>query len=125
MIKGIGIDVVDNSRIKFLHEKYDDSFAKKILSPQELVEYSDTQSKINYLAKHFASKEAFSKAIGTGLFRQGVYPSMISVSHDKLGKPVFVLDVSLSKIMTKRNITSSNLSISDIDSITTAMVILE
>ena len=125
MIKGIGIDVLDNSRIKFLHEKYDDSFAKKILSPQELVEYSDTQSKINYLAKHFASKEAFSKAIGTGLFRQGVYPSMISVSHDKLGKPVFALNLSLSKIMTKRNITSSNLSISDIDSITTAMVILE
>ena len=75
MIKGIGIDLVENKRIELLYEKYKHTFAEKILSEDELVEYHQSDSKVSYLSKHFASKEAFSKAIGTGLFRKGLYPA--------------------------------------------------
>ena len=125
MIKGIGIDLVENKRIELLYEKYKDAFAEKILSEDELVEYRQSNSKVSYLSKHFASKEAFSKAIGTGLFRKGLYPALINIGHNKLGKPEFIANEELSRILNKNNINSSHLSISDTTELTTAIVILE
>ena len=89
MIKGIGIDLVENNRIKDLFNKYGEKFAKKILSNTEMSEFMKSDSQINYLSKNFASKEALSKALGTGLYREGVYPSQITVTHADSGKPFF------------------------------------
>ena len=125
MIKGIGIDLVENKRIELLYEKHKHAFAEKILSEDELEEYHQSNSKVSYLSKHFASKEAFSKAIGTGLFRKGLYPALITVGHNELGKPEFIVDEELSRILNKNNINSSHLSISDTTELTTAIVILE
>ena len=49
MIKGIGIDLIDNSRIKVLYEKYGQVFAKKILSENEMIEFKKSKSPVNYL----------------------------------------------------------------------------
>jgi len=125
VIKGIGIDLVENKRIELLYEKYKHTFAEKILSEDELAEYHQSNSKVSYLSKHFASKEAFSKAIGTGLFRKGLYPASINIGHNELGKPEFIVDEKLSRILNKNNINSSHLSISDTTELTTAIVILE
>jgi len=125
VIKGIGIDLVKNKRIELLYEKYKHAFAEKILSEDELAEYHQSNSKVSYLSKHFASKEAFSKAIGTGLFRKGLYPALINIGHNKLGKPEFIANEELSRILNKNNINSSHLSISDTTELTTAIVILE
>jgi len=125
VIKGIGIDLVENKRIELLCEKYKHTFAEKILSEDELVEYHQSNSKVSYLSKHFASKEAFSKAIGTGLFRKGLYPALINIGHNQLGKPEFIVNKELSRILNKNNINSLHLSISDTIELTTAIVILE
>ena len=45
MIKGIGIDLVENKRIELLYEKYKHTFAEKILSEDELAEYHISKSK--------------------------------------------------------------------------------
>ena len=90
MIKGIGIDLIDNSRIQVLHEKYGQVFAKKILSKAEMIEFKKSRFPVSYLAKHFTSKEALSKALGTGLYRRGIFPSKLTVDHDDMGKPFFI-----------------------------------
>ena len=125
MIKGIGIDLVENDRIKFLHNKYGAKFAKKILSKAEFAEFLNTNSPANYLSKNFASKEALSKAIGTGLYRYGVYPSSFTVTHTELGKPFFIINEVLEKLLGKLSANSLFLSISDSDKYSIAMVIME
>ena len=125
MIKGIGIDLIDNSRIQVLHEKYGQVFAKKILSEAEMIEFTKSKSPVSYLAKHFASKEALSKALGTGLYRRGIFPSNLTVDHDDAGKPFFIKNDSLLEVL--RSISASNifLSISDTNNHSTAMVLVE
>ena len=125
MIKGIGIDLIDNSRIQVLHEKYGQVFAKKILSTAEMIEFGKSRSPVNYLAKHFTSKEALSKALGTGLYRRGISPSKLTVDHDDMGKPFFIKDYSLLEVL--KSISASNifLSISDTDNHSTAIVLVE
>jgi holo-[acyl-carrier protein] synthase len=125
VIKGIGIDLIDNSRIQVLYEKYGQVFAKKILSEAEMIEFTKSKSPISYLAKHFASKEALSKALGTGLYRRGIFPSNLTVGHDDAGKPFFIKNDSLLEVL--RSISASNifLSISDTNSHSTAMVLVE
>ena len=125
MIKGIGIDLIDNSRIQVLHEKYGQVFAKKILSEAEMIEFTKSKSPISYLAKHFASKEALSKALGTGLYRRGIFPSNLTVDHDDTGKPFFIKNDSLLEVL--RSISASNifLSVSDTNNHATAMVLVE
>ena len=125
MIKGIGIDIVEISRIKFLYDKYGIRFAKKILSTIEMDEFSKTQSPENYLSKNFASKEALSKALGTGLYRNGVYPSKITVTHAETGKPFFLINGRLEKLLKNMSSTKLFLSISDSNQHSVAMVVME
>ena len=125
MIKGIGIDLIDNSRIQVLHEKYGQVFAKKILSEAEMIEFTESKYPVSYLPKHFASKEALSKALGTGLYRRGIFPSNLTVDHDDAGKPFFIKNDSLLEVL--RSISASNifLSVSDTNNHATAMVLVE
>ena len=125
MIKGIGIDLIDNSRIHILYEKYGQVFAKKILSETEMTEFNQSSSPASYLAKHFASKEALSKALGTGLYRRGISPSKLTVDHDDAGKPFFVKNDSLLEVLKSISASSIFLSISDTNNYSTAMVLVE
>ena len=67
MIFGIGTDIVNIRRIDEM--KSLQTFAKKILSDKELTFYNQIrkEKKVMYLSKQFAAKEAFSKAVGTGI----------------------------------------------------------
>ena len=77
MIIGIGIDLISNDRIKKILKKFDKNFKEKIFSKNELIDFDNrykdqeklTQNAINFFAKRFASKEAFSKALGIGIGR--------------------------------------------------------
>ncbi len=124
MIEGIGVDIVDKKRFDRLIKEYDDRIALKILSSIEYEEYKDVLNKIDYLSKKFAAKEAFSKALGTGLYRKGIFPKLITISHNNFGKPIFKLSKHLESIILGkyRNI---QLSISDTDSQSIAFVTIE
>ena len=89
MIKGIGVDLIDNIRFERLIDRFGNKIALKILSQSELLEYQKTFSKSSYLSKKFAAKEALSKAIGSGLYRNGIFPKFITIVHTGLGKPFF------------------------------------
>ena len=73
---GIGVDIIDNSRIKKLISNK--KFLNRIFSYSEIKFSKKINNKTNYFSKRFAAKEAFSKALGTG-FRKGLNFNDISI----------------------------------------------
>jgi len=124
MIYGIGTDIVEVKRIREALNKYGIALAKKILTSQELLTYKKTEAKENFLAKRFAAKEAFAKALGTGM-RSPVNFKSIEIIHDLLGKPKIKTVPELTILMKSYNIKHCHLSISDEKNIAAAFVILE
>lgn len=124
MIYGIGTDIVEVGRVESSIEKFGDDFAKRILAESEMDSYLETSIKSRFLAKRFAAKEAFSKAMGTGL-REPVTFQNIAISHDDLGKPILVLDKVLQDLLTEKSINHMHISISDEKNLAAAFVVLE
>lgn len=89
-IKGIGTDLLDQSRIEKVLSKQGERFSKRILTPEELLVWQGKECSVNFLAKRFAAKEAISKALGTGIAK-GIGFQQMNVSADDLGKPIVVL----------------------------------
>lgn len=70
MIHGIGIDLIEIDRIKDVYIKQSDKLIHRILTDQEQQKFhsfKNDKRKLEFLAGRFATKEAFSKALGTGL----------------------------------------------------------
>jgi holo-[acyl-carrier protein] synthase len=124
LIYGIGTDIVEVTRIESSIAQFGDDFAKRILADSEFVSYADSQIKARFLAKRFAAKEAFSKALGTGLRAPCTFQN-IAVSHDDLGKPILVLAPDLKIWMNQKNIQHTHISISDEKNLAAAFVVLE
>lgn len=124
MIFGIGTDIVEVARIKASIDEFGDAFAKRILAESELESYHASNIKPRFLAKRFAAKEAFAKALGTGL-RAPATLQNIAVSHDDLGKPLLILATELEQFLTERHIKQTHISISDEKNLAAAFVVLE
>lgn len=124
MIYGIGTDIVEVSRIERSIAQFGDEFAKRILAESELDTYHQSKIKARFLAKRFAAKEAFSKALGTGL-RAPVTLHNIAVTHDELGKPLLVLAPELQAYLEARDITAKHITISDEKTLAVSFVVLE
>ena len=124
-ILGIGVDIVENSRIvKSLKNKL---FIKRIFSNSEILIANKKKDKKMYYSKRFAAKEAFIKSIGTG-FRNDLNFKDITIINDKLGKPSFIINNKIKRIIKKQfKTTSFNffLSISDEKKYSIAYVILQ
>jgi holo-[acyl-carrier protein] synthase len=124
VIYGIGIDIVDSRRIERLLEKYGERFARRVLTPLEWPGYERTVRPVYFLANRFASKEAFSKAMGTG-FRHPVTLQCISVVQNRAGKPGFALAPALDALVKSRGIIGHHLTITDEAALACACVVLE
>ena len=96
---GIGVDIVDNQRIKLLIKNK--KFTKRILGKNEIFNSKKIINKVNFLSKRFAAKEALAKALGTG-FRNGLNFKDIEVLNDKIGKPYYVLNKKLNNLIKKK-----------------------
>tara|TARA_B100000795_G_scaffold192446_1_gene146838 strand:- start:175 stop:561 length:387 start_codon:yes stop_codon:yes gene_type:complete len=124
-ILGIGVDIVDNSRVaKSLKNKL---FIKRVFSNSEILIAKKIENKGSYYSKRFAAKEAFAKSLGTG-FRDDLNFNDISIVNDKLGKPSFLINEKIKKIVKKKFKTSSFnffLSIADEKKYSVAYVILQ
>jgi len=124
-ILGIGVDIVENSRIAKLLN--DNLFINRIFSNSEILIAKKIKDKKSYFSKRFAAKEAFAKSIGTG-FRNNLNLKDISIINDKLGKPSFIINKKIKEIIKKQfKISSFNffLSISDEKKYSIAYVILQ
>lgn len=83
MKRGIGIDLVEISRIENSIKR--PGFLKRWFGDRELAEYKSRGGKVSYIAANFCAKEAFSKAIGTGI--RGFELREVELLRDALGKP--------------------------------------
>lgn len=124
MIYGVGVDLVEPQRVARLLDRYGERFARRVLAPGEWPQYSKSPKPALFLANHFAAKEAFSKALGTG-FRGFVTLQRISVVQDRLGKPSFAFHRELEALLRERGVRRHHLSLSDEASMACAFVVLE
>lgn len=124
MIFGIGTDIVELARFERMFARYDDRLAGHMLSERELPEFRTHPNPARLVAKRFAAKEAFAKAVGSGL-RDPVSLRRISITHDGLGKPVLQFDAVLRTHLAQLGITAHHLSISDERNMIVAFVVLE
>ncbi len=112
MIFGIGTDLIKIKRIKNINSL--EKFAKKILSENELNLFNSLSNdkKVTFISKQFAGKEAFSKALGTGI-TEGIRFKEIEILRDEKGKPIFKAINSLKSFMLNLGITRTHISITD------------
>ena len=124
-ILGTGVDIVENLRLKkLLNNKV---FINRVFTKSEILLCKKIKDKTAYYAKRFVAKEAFAKSMGTG-FRNGLNFNDISIINNKVGKPSFVINNKIKKIIKKQFNTSSFnffLSISDEKKYSIAFVILQ
>ena len=98
-ILGIGSDIVNIQRFgKIL--KRNKLFKSRVFSKKEISNCNKKRLKEACFAKRFAAKEAFLKALGTGLV-QGLKFNEITVEKDKLGKPMIKILGRSNKIVSK------------------------
>jgi holo-[acyl-carrier protein] synthase len=91
MILGLGSDLCSIERIAQSLERFGTRFEQRCFTPRELAK-ADARpfTRAATLAKRFAAKEAFSKAVGTG-FKQGVFMKDIGVVNLASGAPTLAL----------------------------------
>lgn len=124
MIVGIGTDVCSVVRIAGVLERHGERFVKRILTPQERARYERTRDKAGHLAKRFAAKEAFSKAIGTGIHPPFTW-HCISVGRDARGKPLIVPGEAMARHLDALGVTGAHISLTDDHDVAMAFVVLE
>ena len=91
MIVGIGSDLCNIERIQHSHDRWGDKFLHRVFTDIEQAKAARRPFTIaGTLAKRFAAKEAFSKAVGTG-FKRGVYMKDIGVVNLPSGQPTLSL----------------------------------
>jgi holo-[acyl-carrier protein] synthase len=91
MIVGIGSDLCNIERIQHSLDRWGDKFLKRVFTETEHAKAASRPHTVaGTLAKRFAAKEAFSKAVGTG-FKRGVFMKDIGVVNLPSGAPTLQL----------------------------------
>ena len=124
-IIGIGVDIIQNSRIKKAIKNK--SFVNRIFTKSEISSSKIRNYKTNYFAKRFAAKEAFIKSIGIGI-RKGINFKDIYVINDKSGKPNIKFSNKVNKLIIKKFKTRNFyifLSLSDEKNYSIAFVVIQ
>ena len=99
IIYGIGTDIVKVDRLKkSLRKKY---FINRIFNEKEISRCKKINNSINCYAKRFAAKEAFSKALGTGI-SNGINFNEIVILNKKSGKPYINIVGQTKKILERK-----------------------
>lgn len=123
MIFGVGTDIVAVKRMADYFQRHGERGLEKMLAPAEREACRTSPDPALFLAKRFAAKEAFAKALGTGV-RAPATLTAIGVTHDDLGKPLFAPGEALAALLADKGLVA-HLSISDEADYAVAYVILE
>ncbi|MCA1979177.1 MAG: holo-ACP synthase [Thiobacillus sp.] len=124
MIHGIGTDLTDTARIRAGLARYGEAYAERMLAPAERAAFQTSRDPARFLAKCFAVKEAFAKAVGTGL-RAPVTLRNIAVLRDPLGRPFVECAPELAAWLAARGISVHHVSLSDEGDFVLAFAVLE
>jgi holo-[acyl-carrier protein] synthase len=118
---GVGIDLVNVARLRTVLERYPERFRARIFTPAE-TEFCETLGdKYPSYAGRFAAKEAFSKALGTGL-RGAIGWTEIEVLDNEKTRPTIRVTGRAAAILGGKKV---HLSISHLPDYATAIVVIE
>ena len=123
MIHGVGTDIVRVARLADALERHGARFAERILDVSEREAFAAAPNPARLLAKRFAAKEAFGKALGTGVAAPATLHA-VRVGHDALGKPLFEFAPALAEHMRERGL-HAHLSLSDETDYVVAFAVIE
>ena len=124
MIYGIGTDIVSIERVQSILNKNRDGFINRVLTEHERALFANKADSAAFCAKRFAAKEAFSKALGTGIGRVLSFQDL-TVRSNENGKPYFIPSEKLRLYLLAKGIKQAHLSISDESQNAIAFVVLE
>ncbi|MDR2260594.1 MAG: holo-ACP synthase [Azoarcus sp.] len=123
MIHGIGADIVQVERMRAALGRHGEAFAIRILAPSEQGDWRAARDPARFLSKRFAAKEAFGKALGTGIAPPATLHAL-AVAHDMRGKPFLDYDGRLAVHMEEQGL-STHLSLSDERDYVVAVAVIE
>jgi holo-[acyl-carrier protein] synthase len=121
---GVGIDVIEVSRIKNELSKENNGFRDRVFTKGEIDYCESMASKAQNYAARFAAKEAFFKALGTG-WSNGFAWTEVEVAKDKNGKPYIIAHGKIKDFLKEKEISKVYVSISHVKDTATAIVSLE
>jgi len=126
MIKGIGIDMVEIARVEESLARHGQRLIDRVATSAEKTQAPKTAGKrlAEYWAARFAAKEAFAKALGTGIGKT-VPLTSVGVVKRKSGKPDLSFDTRLEQKLRRMGVSHSHLAITHTEDAATAVVILE
>ena len=124
MIVGIGIDLVEISRLKRSIERFNERFLKRIYTVRELEYCQQKLIQETHYAVRFAAKEAMVKAVGIGV-RNGITWQDIEVVNDGMGKPEIRTYGKCKQILSILKVNRIHISLSHTENYGIAMVVLE
>ena len=102
IIFGIGTDIVNIKRMEKSLKRYGPKFKKKVFSEYEIKYCEKKKNSSAFYAKRFAAKEAFTKALGTGINKETILKN-IEVRNDLRGKPYINLKGKVNSFLKKKN----------------------
>lgn len=120
MFSSVGLDIQSISGIKRYIEK-GDNFINRVFTKDEIDYCNKYRKKEQHFAARWAAKEAFLKALGTGI--QGCNLTDISIRHNKHGKPFLSLKGNAKKLINEMNY-DIQLSLSHSDDYSAAVVLI-
>lgn len=124
MIVGIGTDIIKIARLAQSIERFGERFLQKIFTMEEIKLCSTKVNVAACLAKRFAAKEAFVKALGTGM-SQGIWFTDIQVMHNPEGCPELLCSGAAEQRLATLGNISIHVSLSDEAEFAVAFVIIE
>jgi holo-[acyl-carrier protein] synthase len=121
VIGGIGVDVVEITRIQRAIDEWGDTFLEKIFTPHELAYARARKHTTQHIAGRFAVKEAVAKALATG-WSGGFRWKDVEVENDASGKPSVRLHGHVRELLEESRIL---VSISHSESVVVGFAIIE
>ncbi|HEY5037309.1 MAG TPA: holo-ACP synthase [Chthoniobacterales bacterium] len=123
-ILGIGIDVVDCSRIEDSIKRFGDRFLQRVFTAGEIAYSQSMKFPARHFAARFAAKEALSKAFGTGIGKSMGWRDL-DVQKKPSGEPFVVLSGGAEKMANERGVGKIWISLSHTDAVGMATIVLE
>ncbi len=124
MILGVGVDIIEVSRIQSSFEKFGDRFLNRILLPEEVRYCLSHRLPGPHLAARFAAKEAISNAFGTGIGAALGWRDM-EILRKESGEPYVVLHGLGQKLFESRKAGRLLISLSHTQSHAVSIAVLE
>jgi holo-[acyl-carrier protein] synthase len=121
MIFGVGIDLVDVRRIQKSFERFGTRFQRRVFTPDEVAFCETLPDRYLSYAARFAAKEAFSKALGTGL-RGAIGWGEIQVNDNERMRPTLTVSGRARRILGDRRV---HVSLSHTETYAVAIAVIE